>query len=119
VSAVPAQDDGKKDSRRGGPRQRVLLAGKIVFDNGARSFDCTIRDLTETGAKVKMEGADLLPSTVFLIDMKRGLGIESRVAWIRPPEAGLAFLKSHDLRNPSEDPTTRTMHRLWLERMAR
>ena len=46
--------DREAAERRGGGRQRVLLAGKIVQGGGAFSSDCGIRDLSEAGARIRL-----------------------------------------------------------------
>ncbi|GAA4186039.1 hypothetical protein GCM10023069_69420 [Shinella granuli] len=38
--------------RRGSVRRKTLKAGKIVFNGRSSAFDCTIRNMSETGAKV-------------------------------------------------------------------
>jgi hypothetical protein len=48
------------DNKRGSPRQRVLKSGKIVFAGGSFSVDCTIRNLSETG--VRLRSRSLSPS---------------------------------------------------------
>ena len=52
--------------RRAEPRLRVLLAGKLAFPDSASTADCTIRNLSETGALIVT--SDLaLPADPFLI----------------------------------------------------
>ena len=42
--------------RRPKRRNRVLLGGIISFADGAHSFNCSIRDITDTGARVVAAG---------------------------------------------------------------
>ncbi|MET0547403.1 MAG: PilZ domain-containing protein [Caulobacterales bacterium] len=116
-SAMPNSD--KPERRKVAPRSRALLSGKLVFDNANQTMDCLIRDVTKDGAKVKMTSAVRVPSRVFLIDIKRALGIDCHVIWARPPELGLKFLKSHNLQEESSDPQIRGLRRIWVELAAR
>jgi hypothetical protein len=43
---------GEVSCCEGGTVQRVLNSGKIVFTGGSFSVDCTIRNLSETGARL-------------------------------------------------------------------
>ncbi|WP_407168668.1 hypothetical protein [Bradyrhizobium sp. ORS 111] len=47
-------------------RGRTLLAGKLVFNFGRSTFDCTIRQLTDAGATVELERTVGIPDSVQL-----------------------------------------------------
>ena len=52
-AAVSKDDDSPPPAeRRPKARQRVLLTGIVAYANGAHSFHCTIRNLSETGARL-------------------------------------------------------------------
>jgi hypothetical protein len=104
--------------QRGSARHRVLLSGKIVYDAGAITLDCMIRDLSASGAKVRLAGAVALPAELYLIDLKSGVAYEGRVAWRRLPEIGLHFHASHKLSEAS-DPALAPLKRIWVEHIAR
>ncbi|HTK35370.1 MAG TPA: PilZ domain-containing protein [Caulobacteraceae bacterium] len=108
----------RRSSDQTASRRRALLAGKIVFDHGARSLDCTIRDLSETGAKVRLAGPELLPERFYLIEFRHGVAFQARVAWTRPPELGLEFMASHKLDGASSGELA-AMRRIWMEHVAR
>jgi hypothetical protein len=98
----------------------VLLGGKVVYDNGDLSYDCVIRDLTDDGARIKLEGDVPLPKKIYLIDYKKGVAHVAELAWSTPPSHGVKFTRSMDLRDETEkDPLLKHMRRLWLERVAR
>ena len=40
------------DDRRKTPRKRLLKEGKIVYADGLRVLDCTIRDMSAEGARL-------------------------------------------------------------------
>lgn len=96
------------------PRRRTLLSGKVVFDDGARSIDCTIRDTSETGAKIRLPGPEILPRIVWLIEMRSGMAHQCRVSWRTQLEAGLQFERSHRLDQGAPEELA-GLRRLWLE----
>jgi len=80
--------------RRPKPRKRVLLGGRIVYQNGDRYFDCSIRDVSESGARILLKPGEPIPSKVYLIETQKRIVHEARVAWNNGREAGLQFLDS-------------------------
>ncbi len=95
-------------------RQRVLLAGKLVYGEADLTIDCTIRNLSPTGAKVKTAGPVALPSRLHLIEVKTGQAFDCEVAWRRTPEIGLRFLHTYDLPN-NDTRELRILKRVWVE----
>jgi hypothetical protein len=96
--------------RRSGRRGRVLLGGKVVYGEGF-STDCTIRDLTETGARLTLpeHGA---PKDFYLIVVRDGIAYRSRTLWTKGREAGVAFETSYDLAGDVPAAIRPTRH-LW------
>jgi hypothetical protein len=119
ISALTSSSPNN-DRRKVQPRGRVFLGGKVVYEKGDLSYDCVIRDLTETGARIKLESDAPLPKQIHLIDYKKGIVHTAEIAWSTPPEHGVKFTRSMDLRDEtSNDPIVKFMRRLWLERVAR
>jgi hypothetical protein len=48
--------------KRAHPRRRVLKRGQIVFNGGRSIIDCTLRNLSETGALLKVENSLGIPT---------------------------------------------------------
>jgi len=86
--------------------------------DGAQVFDCSIRDLSEGGARVTVPATQPLPSHVYLINLRDGLAYESVVVWKRGSEAGLSFLKTHQVGELGGTELA-YLKRLWVERAAR
>ncbi|KJC52953.1 pilus assembly protein PilZ [Bradyrhizobium sp. LTSP885] len=76
------------DARRG-IRQRVLKAGTIEFGGGA--IDCTIRNLSPTGAALQVESQTGIPDQFTLVMPAEGLHVPCHVAWRRACRLGVAF----------------------------
>ena len=79
------------ENRRGSHRARVLKSGKIIVSDKAPKIDCTVRDLSDTGARL------IFPSTTFGLprEFKLVIGEGSprscRVAWRTEKELGVNF----------------------------
>ena len=48
--------------RRNSTRKRSLLNGRIVFNNRRSVIECTIRDISETGAKILFSHPTPIPA---------------------------------------------------------
>lgn len=79
------------DNKRRALRRRALLSGKIAYQNGKFTIPCTIRDISELGARVRVAEGQVLPTQVFLIDIREGCAYDSIIKWQRHPDAGLEF----------------------------
>jgi hypothetical protein len=74
---------------RRAPRHRVLKAGTIDFSGGA--IDCTVRDLSCTGAAIEVPNQTGIPQK-FTLDLPGdGLHLPCRVVWRRGYRIGVAF----------------------------
>lgn len=113
----PAKTPGVAD-QRSSARRRVLLGGRLVYSEADLTVACSIRDLSQSGARVKVTGPVALPSKVHLIELRTGQAFECEVAWRNMPELGLRFLRAFDLNDG--DPKTHFMlKRIWKESLAR
>ena len=75
--------------RRTAPRHRTLKAGKIVLHQGASVLDCTIRNLSATGAAISVSNAATVPA-----EFELQFDGETRsciVAWRRLDRLGVKF----------------------------
>jgi hypothetical protein len=85
-------------NQRQASRKRTLLGGKVVYGDGQHVRDCTIRDLSETGARIAIPKGEVIPTRVFLIDRRTPIAYEATVSWIKAPDFGLTFLRAHSLK---------------------
>lgn len=83
--------------RRPPPRRRVLLGGLITYAQGTHCFSCSIRDFSETGARISMKSRHALPSQIFLINLRDRVAYECRTKWSKGEDAGLAIEKAMPL----------------------
>lgn len=84
-------------------RRQAFSSGKIVNCDGSHWFNCVIRDISESGAKIEIRQSDILQKELFLLGAKTKTVIEAELAWRKGNFAGVRFLREHDLVS-SEDP---------------
>lgn len=80
------------DTRRTDPRFEVRIPGKLMWANGASSKDCTIKDLSEGGAKLDTTVFTSVPDKVNLFEGKTGNIFECAVRWQQGAMIGLQFI---------------------------
>jgi hypothetical protein len=78
------------DEHRAAPRQRVLKGGRIVINDGFSTFQCTVRNLSETGARLKVASIIGIPDAFQLV-MDDGRKFACTVAWKTEFEVGVKF----------------------------
>jgi hypothetical protein len=125
ISKPPAPAGGIE--LRNAARKKVLLTGKVVWDQGAHIIDCIILDVSATGARIKLsQGKTMPPEAVFLLDMTNRMAHEAILASQRDGSFGMKFLKSYKLAEIGSvrrvrdvetvvAPELRYLKRIWLE----
>jgi hypothetical protein len=78
--------------RRPAPRRRVIWRGRGVHPGG--DFECTIRDLSDTGARIAVRGAPMIPSRFHLVNVTTRTVHDVKVVWNDGKALGLKFLAS-------------------------
>jgi hypothetical protein len=79
------------DERRSTPRQKTLLAGKVVY--GANRFvgDCALRDLSAGGARLSFADPAGIPDSFELHLSSRGSAFRAEVRWRKGRQIGVKF----------------------------
>lgn len=107
---LPGQNEAADPGRRASRRQRVLFGGKIVIGPNF-SMDCTIRNLSDGGAQVRVGPEVALPHGFHLIEIRSGMAYRAEVAWRSLTAAGLKFTERLDLNRPG---APMHLRQLWL-----
>jgi hypothetical protein len=82
------------DEKRSETRRTMLRGGRIVFNNGHSTIDCTIRNVSSAGAKLVVTSPLGIPeSFVLMFDTKEKR--PARVVWRTTKEVGVAFETLH------------------------
>ena len=76
-------------NKRNAPRQRVLKAGTIAF--GGAGIDCTVRNLSETGAALQVASVVGIPTDFSLVIQSDNFNRKCRVVWRKLNWIGVAF----------------------------
>jgi prefoldin subunit 5 len=82
-------EQAASSERRISKRKRTLLAAKIVFADGASTVDCVIRDLSETGARIRVGSFATLPEDFRLVITGRGEALSAHMVWSHGDEIGV------------------------------
>lgn len=92
ASTTPIVSEQRRKSRR-----RAQTDGRVCFFNGMQFFDCTIYDLTDSGARITLSSLQPMPSCVYLINVRDGMAYEAYVVRRNDQEAGLMFINTLSL----------------------
>ena len=71
------------------PRRRVLKAGSIVF--GGSAIDCTVRNLSETGAALDVVTPLFIPDRFTLLVLTDQSKRPCRIVWRKEKRIGVRF----------------------------
>ena len=77
--------------RRARTRVRLLEAGKLASGLDPKGTDCTITDLSETGANVLVKADAYVPKTVVFYRLRRRVSQQATVVWRKGARIGLQF----------------------------
>ena len=79
------------EERRKSPRRRVLKEGKIVFPDALCLMDCTIRDMSDEGAKLVVSNTLAIPHSFQLYERSSGKLYPAIIAWRQCNAIGVKF----------------------------
>ncbi len=79
------------EEKRNLRRPRVLKDGKIVSMNLGSVVDCSVRDVSATGARIRCKNQSAIPDEFELLVQSDDWIRPVKVAWRRNDEAGLHF----------------------------
>lgn len=72
-------------------RQRTFLRGTVYYDNRRASIECTIRDLSDSGARLTFEHPVTVPDSIELFIAQKQQTLPAHVRRREPYEIGIAF----------------------------
>jgi hypothetical protein len=87
AALAPTTDDG-----RIAPRRRMLKSGKVAYSDRHVTIDCMVRDMSATGARLRIEGSVMAPDTFELLIALDGLEANCQVVWRREADIGVKFI---------------------------
>jgi hypothetical protein len=89
------------DERRKAPRKKSFLKGTVYYNHRLSSVECTIRDLSDYGARLQFPAPVTLPDPVELEIPTRDQTLQAHVRWRKDDEVGVSFDDSESA-NPTE-----------------
>lgn len=78
--------------RRSVKRRRVLKGGIVAFNNRHCAVPCSVRDISNAGARIRVESTFNVPDRFELIIEIDGLGADCKVAWRKGNDIGVRFI---------------------------
>jgi hypothetical protein len=87
-----ASADKPRLERRQSPRRRVLKGGVVAFNDRYVTLPCTVRDISDGGARLRIEGSITAPDTFELIIEIDGLEASCEVVSRRGNEVSVRFV---------------------------
>jgi hypothetical protein len=91
-------DDVALVDRRVAPRRKTRFKATLVHGPDRTTTDCVVRDLSETGARLRLEAPEGLPATFHLIWLAEKAVIEVESVWRSQDEMGVKFLSKHHMQ---------------------
>jgi len=95
------------------PRRRVLLSALVINQNFGGLFRCSVHDVSDNGARLKIPNGSLLPAAFWLVATSSGLAFDARTIWRLYPNVGVSVSEPIDLREPA-DSIARQLRSLWM-----
>lgn len=80
------------DERRQTTRQKSLLRGLAYLGNSPSAMNCLVRDVSDTGARLKFGGPINAPDTLDLHIPVRNQTLRCKVKWREVDEIGVGFI---------------------------
>jgi len=84
--------------RRASPRRKTRFKATIVYGEDRLTANCVVRDLSETGARLKLDMPDDLPTNFHLIWVADRAVLEVESVWRSHGEIGVKFLSKHNIQ---------------------
>lgn len=79
------------DNHRSSSRSRTLLPARIEFYDGAIKLECVVKDLSETGARIRVSESVSIPESFRLYLPKTDRWFDAQLKWRRTDLIGVAF----------------------------
>ncbi|MDQ0475379.1 hypothetical protein QO011_008422 [Labrys wisconsinensis] len=84
-----------------------MKSAKITFGDFIFARDCTVRDISASGARVTVTGANEIPNEFYLVMMTNRMMHRAHVAWRKGDTLGVTFEGEAENIARSDDPRLR------------
>jgi hypothetical protein len=96
------------------PRRRVLLKGLLVHGSELLTTECTLRNISEGGARVQVSTFTVVTAPVALLVTRLDRAWAAKVVWQIGWLMGLRFERAIELDPDDTSEPDRTVRRLWV-----
>jgi len=86
-------------------RRRTLKSAVASYNDQSISMEVVLRDMSDTGAKLKLKENDVLPDSFHLYIELDGINVECEVVWRRGLEIGAKFVSEVQVKAPLRSQT--------------
>ena len=98
-----SNEDEKQDDRV--QRRRMLKSAVASYNNQSISMEVLLRDMSDTGVKLKLKENDVLPDRFHLYVEIDGINVDCEVVWRRGLEIGAKFVSEIETKQPLRSQT--------------
>jgi two-component system cell cycle response regulator len=84
--------------RRENPRRKTRFKATIVYGPDRETANCVVRDLSETGARLKLDIPGDIPAQFHLIWVADRAVLAAEAVWRSNGEIGVKFLSKHNIQ---------------------
>ena len=93
----------------------MLLSALIVDPNSDLVIPCRAENVSDNGARIKLDEAQLLPSSFWLIAVTAGLAYRARTIWRQQDRLGVEVGEPVHLEEATSI-AERRLHKIWTIR---
>lgn len=79
------------DNKRIAARQRVMKAAKIISMDRSTMTDCSVKNVSATGAQIMVENQSVVPREFYFFQVKDNQMCSAKVVWRRENLVGIHF----------------------------
>jgi hypothetical protein len=94
------------ESRRA-DRVRTFLRARIVFNNQNSTIDCTVKNISSTGAKIELSDGLTVPEIFDLVIPQKGRTYRAQIAWRGTESMGVRFVRDENASKVWETPESK------------
>jgi hypothetical protein len=84
--------------RRASPRRKTRFKATVVYGAERSTINCMVRNLSESGACIKLDAPDDMPAQFHLIWLADRTVISAEAVWRSHGEMGVKFVSKHDIQ---------------------
>lgn len=89
---MSAEAETPRPDAREAKRRRILKAGVIAFNDHFMTYNCTVRELSETGARLRVDDVMGIPDHFDLVIELDAMEYTCEAVWRRQGEMGVRFV---------------------------